>query len=62
MGAQGDQTNCSRLGEPANMPISILESTDIVQVDADTTMATFSGLAQESRWQFQGLRVEQGQR
>ena len=58
----GDQTNCSRLGEPANMPISISVSTAIVQVDGDTTMATFTGLAQESRWAVLGLRVERCQR
>lgn len=51
--ATEDLTTCSRLGEPANMPISISGSTAIVQVDAVTTMAIFSGLAQESRWQFQ---------
>ena len=49
---EGDQTTCSRLGEPANMPINV-SGNKVFQVDADTTMATFSGLAQESRWQFQ---------
>ena len=41
------------LASPPIMPISISGSTAIVQVDAVTTMATFSGLDQESRWQFE---------
>ena len=52
MNATADVTTCSRLGEPANMPISV-SGNDVFQVDAVTTMATFSGLDQESRWQFQ---------
>ena len=48
------QTNCSRLGEPANMPISIDGSNNRLSRSTRTpTMATFSGLAQESRWQFE---------
>ena len=50
--ATADVTNCSRLGEPENMPISV-SGNKVFQVDADTTMATFSSLEQESRWQFQ---------
>ena len=49
--ATDDVTNCSRLGEPENMPISV-SGNKVFQVDADTTMATFSSLEQETRWQF----------
>ena len=50
--ATDDVTNCSRLGEPENMPISV-SGNKVFQVDADTTMATFRSLEQETRWQFQ---------
>ena len=44
--------SCTRLGDPDVMPIKVSKNS-IFQVDGDTTMATFSGLDQESRWQFE---------
>ena len=49
----GANVNCSRRGEPAAMPIKVTKQTHIFQVDSVTTMVTFSGLEQETRWQFQ---------
>ena len=49
----GTGVNCSRRGEPDAMPIKVTLQTHIFQVDSGTTMVTFSGLEQETRWQFE---------
>ena len=52
--------SCTRLGDPDVMPIKVSKNA-IFQVDGDTTMATFSGLEQETRWQFEVFALEQGE-
>ena len=46
-------TNCTRLGESNLMPISVTGQNHVFQVPVDTTMATFTGLAQKTRWRFE---------
>ena len=53
-----DINSCTRLGDPDVMPIKVSNNA-IFQVDGDTTMAAFSGLEQETRWQFEVFALEQ---
>ncbi len=63
-GADGGGTdaitaNCTRLGasdakeKNGVMTISVSGDANVYQVDHDTTMVTFTGLEQETRWQFE---------
>ena len=50
---EDDADSCTRLGEPDLVPIGGVGNSEIFQVDADTTMVSFKGLEQKTRWQFE---------
>ena len=50
---QGTSAECTRLGEPAIMPIIVTGTNHVFQVDGDTMAATFVGLMEKTRWQFE---------